>query len=118
MYCVNEYHHDGFTIAACNSLLFFFSFFSSFFSLPMETHATRYGRGVPPEFLRLACSCCVLHSADRPSFAQVLAKLRLVELRLPDYLAQLPLDRGLDTLSEADEGQSEVRFIFCFSHHF
>ena len=84
----------------------------------METHATRYGRGVPPEFLCLACSCCVLHSADRPSFAQVLAKLRLVELRLPDYLAQLPLDRGLDTLSEADEGQSEVRFICRFLHHF
>jgi hypothetical protein len=97
---------------------FLFFFFFSFSSLSMETHATRYGRGVPPEFLRLACSCCVLHSADRPSFAQVLAKLRLVELRLPDYLAQLPLDRGLDTLSEADEGQSEVRFICRFLHHF
>ena len=59
----------------------------------------------------------MLHTGDRPSFAQVLAKLRLVELRLPNDLARLPLERGLEALAEAEEGQNQVHLCerFCIA---
>jgi serine/threonine protein kinase len=83
------------------------------FALEEKRFRRKYRRGVPPAFLDLTCQCALAKPVDRPSFVQILARLRLVELRLPIDLGQLGTGALED--GEADAEDSDAADLVLFT---
>jgi len=89
------------------------------FALNAKKFRSAHAHGVPPKLIDLACECGVAAGADRPAFAQIMARLRLIELGLPVDLARIaaagdsePMDEVEDTPEEDALPVKHRDFIF------
>eukprot|EP00035_Acanthoeca_spectabilis_P022903 m.446507 g.446507 ORF g.446507 m.446507 type:complete len:791 (+) comp19377_c0_seq1:53-2425(+) len=87
------------------------------FALEEKRFRRNYRHGVPPAFLNLTCECSVANAGARPSFVQILARLRLVELRLPidlGKLAEMPEEAEVDESEETQQKLTAAHRDFVF----
>lgn len=87
------------------------------FALEEKRFRRNYRHGVPPAFLNLTCECAVANAGARPSFVQILARLRLVELRLPidlGKLAEMPEEAEVDEFEETQQKLTAAHRDFVF----